>query len=308
MDDHRMISSYLDAQSAEMDAADNTQSAYGRDLLDFSAWLGKQGRDFSEAQRSDIENYLIHCEAQGLAQATRARRLSSIKGLYRFGFDEGWRSDNPAIEIKGPGRKKSLPKTLSIDEVEALLNAARHYGRKKSDRLRNTCLMELLYATGMRVTELVSLPVSSTRGDPRMLLVQGKGGKERMVPLSPPARTALTEWIKLRDEMDELACSKGAPASRFLFASRSKAGHMTRNRFYLLIKELAVFGGVSPAKVTPHTLRHAFATHLLAGGADLRVIQTLLGHADISTTEIYTHILEDRLKELVLEHHPLTKD
>lgn len=308
MDDHRMISSYLDAQSAEMDAADNTQSAYGRDLLDFSAWLGNQGRNLSEAQRVDIENYLIHCEAQGLAQATRARRLSSIKGLYRFGFDEGWRGDNPAIEIKGPGRKKSLPKTLSIEEVDALLMAARKHGRKKSDRLRNTCLMELLYATGMRVTELVSLPVSSTRGDPRMLLVQGKGGKERMVPLSPPARTALAEWIKLRDEMDELARSKGAPTSRFLFASRSKAGHMTRNRFYLLIKELAVFGGVSPAKVTPHTLRHAFATHLLAGGADLRVIQTLLGHADISTTEIYTHVLEGRLKELVLEHHPLTKD
>ena len=307
MNDHRMISSYLDAQSAEMDAADNTQSAYGRDLLDFSTWLGNQGHDFSDVQRIDIENYLIHCEAQGLAQATRARRLSSIKGLYRFGFDEGWRGDNPAIEIKGPGRKKSLPKTLSIDEVEALLNAARHHGRKKSDRLRNTCLMELLYATGMRVTELVSLPVSSTRGDPRMLLVQGKGGKERMVPLSPPARAALAQWIKLRDEMDDLARSKGVPTSRFLFASRSKAGHMTRNRFYLLIKELAVFGGVSPAKVTPHTLRHAFATHLLAGGADLRVIQTLLGHADISTTEIYTHVLEDRLKELVLEHHPLTK-
>jgi len=307
MDARHWISTYLDAQAAEMDAAANTQSAYARDLMDFADWLSGKGPDFASATRADVEGYLIHCEAQGLAQATRARRLSSIKGLYRFAFEEGWRDDNPAIQIKGPGRAKSLPKTLSIDEVEALLTTARSHGRNTSDRLRNTCLMELLYATGMRVTELVSLPVSAVRGDPRMILVRGKGGKERMVPLSPPARAALVAWIKLRDEQDDAARTKGASPSKFLFPSRSKLGYMTRNRFYLLIKELAVHGGVSPAKVTPHTLRHAFATHLLANGADLRSIQTLLGHADVATTEIYTHVLEERLKELVLENHPLAK-
>lgn len=301
----RWISTYLDAQAAELDAAANTQSAYTRDLLDFADWLADQGQEFANAERADIEAYLIHCQARGLAQSTRARRLSSIKGLYRFAFEEGWRDSNPAIQIKGPGRTKSLPKTLSIDEVEALLSAARSHGRNKQDRLRNTCLMELLYATGMRVTELVSLPVSATRGDPRMILVRGKGGKERMVPLSPPARSALAAWIKIHDKQDEAARAKGGAQTRYLFPSRSKSGHMTRHRFYMLIKELAVHGGVMPSKVTPHTLRHAFATHLLANGADLRSIQTLLGHADISTTEIYTHVLEERLKELVLEHHPL---
>ena len=165
--------------------------------------------------------------------------------------------------------------------------------------------MELLYATGMRVSELVSLPASAARGDPRMLLVMGKGGKERLVPLSPPARAALAAWLAERDAQQEALRQKGAPPSRFLFPSRSKDGYLTRHRFYLLIKELAVAGGVSPDKVTPHTLRHAFATHLLANGADLRSIQTLLGHADVSTTEIYTHVLDERLAELVLDHHPL---
>ena len=184
--------------------------------------------------------------------------------------------------------------------------AARSTGRKDADRLRNTCLMELLYATGMRVSELVGLPVSATRGDPRLLLILGKGGKERMVPLSPDARTALATWITLRDETQTARMAKKQPASKFLFPSRGKEGHLTRHRFYLLIKEIAVAAGVNPAKVTPHTLRHAFATHLLAGGADLRAIQTMLGHADVATTEIYTHVLEARLSELVLEHHPLS--
>ena len=168
--------------------------------------------------------------------------------------------------------------------------------------------MELLYATGMRVSELVSLPVSAARGDPRMLLIMGKGGKERMVPLSPPAREALARWLIARDDAEDTARTAGLAPSRHLFPSRGKSGHLTRHRFYTLIKELAVAGGVSPEKVTPHTLRHAFATHLLANGADLRSIQTLLGHADVATTEIYTHVLDERLKELVLENHPLAKD
>ncbi|SHF19055.1 integrase/recombinase XerD [Litoreibacter ascidiaceicola] len=301
----RWIETFLDAQAAELDASENTLLAYGRDLIDFAGWLNDRGPSFETASRADVEDYLIHCDDQGLAQSTRARRLSAVKQLYRFAYEEGWREDNPAIQIKGPGRKKSLPKTLSVEEVDRLLGAAQTSARSQEDRLRNTCLMELLYATGMRVTELVTLPVSAARGDPRMLLVRGKGGKERMVPLAASARDAVAVWIETRDEMDAAGQSKGKPASKFLFPSRGKSGHLTRHRFYMLIKELAVTGGVDPSKVTPHTLRHAFATHLLANGADLRAIQTLLGHADISTTEIYTHVLDERLKELVMEHHPL---
>lgn len=302
------ISTFLQAQAAELGAATNTLLAYGRDLKDFGAWLERRKTGFAQSDRDQIEAYLIDCDAQGLSRSTRARRLSAIKQLYRFAFEEGWREANPAIQIKGPGRKKRLPKTLDVAEVDRLLDAARQTGRSPSDRVRNTCLMELLYATGMRVTELVSLPVSSARGDPRMLLVLGKGGKERMVPLSPPARDALAVWLTERDKAEDLAVEKGALRSKFLFPSRGKLGHLTRHRFFLLVKELAVHGGVPPEKVTPHTLRHAFATHLLANGADLRSIQTLLGHADIATTEIYTHVLDERLAELVLEHHPLAKD
>lgn len=301
------ISTFLEAQSAELGAATNTQLAYGRDLKDVAAWLGRKGSDFARADRDQIEAYLIFCDAQGLAKSTRARRLSAIKQIYRFAFDEGWRGDNPAIQIKGPGRDKRLPKTLDVVEVDRLLAAARDTGRSPDDRLRNTCLMELLYATGMRVTELVALPVSAARGDPPMLLILGKGGKERMVPLSPPARVALAEWLVRRDELDAARRKTGQSGARHLFPSRGKDGHLTRHRFYLLIKELAVAAGVDPSKVTPHTLRHAFATHLLANGADLRAIQMLLGHADIATTEIYTHVLDERLSDLVLEHHPLAK-
>ena len=303
----RWISAFLEAQAAELGAARNTLLAYGRDLKDVAEWLQRRGDGFATASREHIEAYLVFCDAQGLSRATRARRLSAIRQLYRFAFEEGWREDNPAIQIRGPGRDKRLPKTLSQDEVDKLLVAARDQGRSPLDRARNTCLLELLYATGMRVTELVSLPVSSARGNPQMLLILGKGNKERMVPLSGPARAALADWLTHRDATDEAARAKGRPTSRFLFPSRGASGHLTRNRFYLLIKEIAAFGGVAPEKVTPHTLRHAFATHLLAGGADLRAIQTLLGHADLATTEIYTHVLDERLTELVQDHHPLVR-
>ncbi|MBM7067496.1 site-specific tyrosine recombinase XerD [Actibacterium sp. 188UL27-1] len=301
------ISAFLEAQAAELDAARNTQLAYGRDLKDFQDWLATRKLNFEAASRTDVEAYLINCDEQGLSRATRARRLSAIKQLYRFAFEEGLRADNPALQIKGPGRDKSLPKTLSTAQVSALLAASEQAGRNARDRQRNACLMQLLYATGMRVTELVSLPVAAARGDPRMLMINGKGGKDRMVPLSPPARASLAAWLTTWDKTADLAQKKGRPPSRYLFPSGGKAGHLTRHRFYMLIKEIAVAAGVDPALVTPHTLRHAFATHLLEGGADLRVIQTLLGHADISTTEIYTHVLDERLKELVLTHHPLAR-
>lgn len=306
--DLQWISTFLEAQAAEAGAARNTLLAYGRDLKDSAAWLAHRDLDFATATRSEVEAYLIGCDAEGLSRATRARRLSAIKQLYHFAFEEGWRSDNPAIQIKGPGREKKLPKTLEVIEVDRLLDAARQTGRKTSDKLRNTCLMELLYATGMRVSELVSLPVAAARGNPNMLLVCGKGGKERMVPLSPPAREALRAWLTIWDREEEIRRQKGQANSKFLFPSRGKEGHLTRHWFYLLIKDLAVTGGVDPQKVTPHTLRHAFATHLLANGADLRAIQAMLGHADIATTEIYTHVLDARLSELVLEHHPLSRE
>ena len=297
------IQGFLEAQAAELDAATNTRLAYRRDLANFSDWLERKSLHFATVTQDNIEGYLIKCDAEGLSASTRARRLSAIKQLFRFAFEEGLRDDNPAMQIKGPKKAKSRPKTLSVEEVEALLAAARDWG---SASLRNTCLMELLYATGMRVSELVELPVSAARGDPRMLLVKGKGGKERMVPLSPPARDALAAYIVERDEKETEKRYKCIPESKFLFPSRGKLGHLTRHRFFGLIKEIAVKAGVSPEKVTPHTLRHAFATHLLAGGADLRAIQTMLGHADVATTEIYTHVLDERLTELVMNHHPLS--
>ena len=197
--DHRWIASLLDAQAAELGAATNTLLAYGRDLKDFAEWLAGRGSSFAEAGRETVEAYLVSLDAQGLAKSTRARRLSAIRQLYRFAFEEGWRADNPAIQIKGPGRDQKLPKTLEVIEVDRLLEAARHSGRTESDRLRNSCLMELLYATGMRVTELVSLPVAAARGDPRMLLVSGKGGKERMVPLGEPAQDAVRDYMLVRE-------------------------------------------------------------------------------------------------------------
>ncbi len=298
------IAAFLDAQLAEHDAARNTRLAYGRDLSDFSGWLAARNLDFASASRADIEAYLIACGQSGLSRATRARRLSAIRQLFRFAFDEGFRPDNPAIRISGPGRDLRLPGTLSQDEVARLLAAAQSSPR---DALRNTCLMELLYATGMRVSELVTLPAAAVRGNPPMILVRGKGGKERLVPLSAPARAATAAWLTARDAADSAAQARGKPASRWLFPSRGKAGHLSRQVFFALVRDLAVSAGIGADRVSPHVLRHAFATHLLAGGADLRSIQTMLGHADLATTEIYTHVLDDRLRDLVLTRHPLAR-
>jgi integrase/recombinase XerD len=303
----RWISTFLDARAAELGAARNTQLAYGRDLVDFADWLGRRGLGFAAADRGAVEDYLVHCDAQGLSKATRARRLSSIRQLFRFAFEEGWRGDNPALRLSGPGRAQSLPKTLTEAEVTRLMEAARVRGRNPVDRLRDTALFELLYATGLRVSELVGLPVAAVRGDPRMILVRGKGDRERMVPLSAPARAALADWLAHRDAEEETGRKDGRPPSRFLFPGEGRAGHLTRQYFHSLVKDVAVLAGISPSRVTPHVLRHAFATHLLANGADLRVIQTLLGHADVATTEIYTHVLDDHLKDLVLTKHPLAR-
>jgi integrase/recombinase XerD len=296
---------FLEAIQAERGAARNTVSSYARDLTDFRDFLRGRGESFAEAGREAIEAYMVEQADRGMSQATRARRLSSIRQLFRFAFLEGWRGDDPAALIKGPKRAKALPGNLGETEVDRLLAAAEAAGRTAADRVRNACLMHLLYATGLRVSELVSLPAAAARGDPRMILVRGKGGRERMVPLSAPARDALAAWLALRDAAEAEAERSGRPASSYLFPARGKRGHLTRERFFVLTKEISAAAGLDPAKISPHTLRHAFATHLLAHGADLRVIQTLLGHASVATTEIYTHVLEARLRELVFQKHPL---
>jgi integrase/recombinase XerD len=307
--DARWISAFLSAIAAERNAARNTLLAYGRDLGAASAWLSGRGRSFADAGRDDIEAWLVSCEAEGLSRPTRARRLSAIRQLYRFAHEEGWRADNPAIRLAGPGKSRKLPRTLSLGEVERLIAAAAAAGRTEAERLRNACLLELLYSTGLRVSELVSLPMTAARGDPSVLLVRGKGGKERLVPLTRPARAALGLWLAARDAAEEsVRRETRAPPSRFLFPARGAAGHLTRQSFHAMLKGFAAAAGLDPESVSPHVLRHAFATHLLAGGADLRAIQMLLGHADVGTTQIYTHVLDDRLRDLVLDRHPLSRE
>ena len=306
--DNDRISAFLDAQAAESGAARNTLLAYGRDLADLTRWLDETGESLTSMSRELIEDYLGHCDDQGLSRATRARRLSSIRQFTRFALDEGWREDDPAGRIAGPGRVRRLPKTLDRAEVQAMLDALPRLGRTDVERGRNLVLVELIYATGMRVSELVSLPVSACRGDPALLLIRGKGGKERMVPLNAPARQALAAWLRLRDHapadsaLGRLVAGRGG---RWLFPAASREGHMTRQAMNVLLGQLAMAAGIDPARVSPHVIRHAFATHLLVGGADLRAIQTLLGHSDLGTTEIYTHVMDSRMRDLVLNHHPL---
>lgn len=301
-DPRRLIALFLDAMRAERGAAENTIAAYARDLTDYLDALAGRARDPLTAARADIEAWLATLDDRGLSASTRARRLSAARQLHRFLYDDGWREDDPAARIAGPGKARRLPRALSEDEVGALLTAAADTGDA-----RLICLLELLYATGLRVSELVGLPVAAVRGDPRMILVRGKGDRERIAPLSAPARDALALWLARRDGDEAAAAAKGARPSPHLFPSSGKKGHLTRERFFQLLKGLAVAAGIDPAKVSPHALRHAFATHLLAHGADLRAIQQLLGHADVSTTEIYTHVREERLKALVAENHPLAR-
>lgn len=305
MQDAHRISGFLEAIRAERGAAENTIQAYARDLVDYSSFLKRQAFTVDDAGHPEIEAYLTNLDDQGMAASTRARRLSSLRQLHRFLYEEGLRTDDPAQRMTGPPRGRKLPNTLSEAEVDALLDAARAPVGDGGPDLRLICLMEVLYATGMRVSELVALPVGAVRGDPRMILVKGKGGRERMTPLSAPARDALVDWLVVRDGIENEKRQAGGSVSAFLFPARGKSGYLSRIRFYQIIKELSVKAGLDPAKVSPHTMRHAFATHLLANGADLRSIQQLLGHADVSTTEIYTHVQEERLKQLVFQKHPL---
>lgn len=289
------IEPFLEALSAERGAAANTLAAYARDLGDLADTLDARGVDGASAGRADIEAWLIDMETRGLSAATRARRLSAARGLFRFAWEEGWRADDPAAGLDGPRRRRPLPRTLTVEAVDRLF-AAVETAFEGDARLRARCLLELVYATGMRVSELVSLPVAAARGNPATLLIRGKGGRERLAPLTDPARAAIADWLPARDR----ACrDKPSP---WLFPSRGAAGRLTRVRFFQMVRALAAEAGLDPAAVSPHTLRHAFATHLLANGADLRAIQELLGHADIATTEIYTHVLDARLAALMARH------
>ncbi len=282
--------------SVERGAAANTLDSYRRDLRHFSDFLGG---DIAAAGDDDIRRYLDSLHQAGMAASTAARRLSALRQFYRFLYADGVRRDDPSKAIDSPRRSRPLPKILSEDEVDLLLRAARE--RPGPEGVRLVALMEVLYATGLRVSELVSLPYPAVHGDEQFLVVRGKGDKDRVVPLGHPALVALTQYGLVRKRF-----IRRQEDAKWLFPSRSKGGHLTRQRFSQLIKQLAADAGVAPGKVSPHTLRHAFASHLLANGADLRAVQKMLGHADISTTQIYTHVLQERLRSLVETRHPLS--
>jgi len=302
----RLTGLFLDMLAAERGAGPNTLEAYTRDLDDLAAHLAGTRTTIATASTADLRAYLGTLAARGFKASSVARRLSAIRQLYRFLYAEGHRRDDPAAVIEGPKRGRVLPKVLSIAEVDRLLAAA-HAGANDAARpdaerlraLRLACLLEVLYATGLRVSELIALPAAAARRDERMLVVRGKGGKERLVPLNDAAKRAMRDYLGRLAELDR------DMGSKWLFPSFGESGHLTRQHAARELKGLAAATGIAAERVSPHVLRHAFASHLLQNGADLRIVQTLLGHADISTTQIYAHVLEERLKSLVRDLHPL---
>jgi len=298
----------LDMMAAERGAARNTLEAYRRDLDDYAAFLASQGASPKAVSTATIRAYLADCQSRGLKTASLARRLSAVRQLHRFLYGEGMSPDDPAAVLEGPKRGRPLPKTLGLAEVDRLLAASREGiadpARPVGERLRAArlaCLLELLYATGMRVSEMISLPIAAARRDQRFLVVRGKGNKERIVPLNGAAKEAMATYLALREDA-------GLGPSKWLFPSSGESGHLTRQHVGRELKAVAGAAGLSAAKVSPHVLRHAFASHLLQNGADLRSVQQLLGHADIATTQIYTHVLDERLRSLVRDLHPLAGD
>ncbi len=295
------VDAFLDMLVAERNAAANTRDAYRRDLEDAESWLAQHGSSLSQAHDEDLRGYLRQLGELGASPRTVARRLSALRQFYRFLCSEGRSECDPSSALDSPAQGRSLPKLVDEPGVCALIAAASQL--EGAEGVRLVTLMEVLYATGLRVSELVGLPLTAMTRDTRCLIVRGKGGKERMVPLSPPARDALAQWLPLRRRF---LPPGGGKAERFLFPSPSAAeGHLTRQGFALMLKNLALAANLDPAKLSPHVLRHAFATHLLDHGADLRSVQMMLGHADIATTQIYTHVTSERLKQTVAEHHPL---
>ena len=298
VDDERLLEQFIEMLIAERGAAANTVAAYRRDLDDFLEFVRARGRGAIDAESNDIRAFLEAVARRGLSARTAARRLSSIRQLFGFLLVEGFRDDDPSTVIDAPALGRPLPKVLSEDEVDRIIEAA--HAEPGHEGIRLAALVELLYATGLRVSELVGMPMSALDGDARLLLVRGKGNKERMVPLGEPAAEAIADYLEVRGHF-----LGRKERSRWLFPSRSKQGHLTRHRFAQMLKELAIEAEIEPDRISPHVLRHAFASHLLANGADLRSVQAMLGHADISTTQIYTHVLAERLSALVREHHPL---
>ena len=295
------IEAFLDMMSAERGASRNTLEAYRRDLTAFADAMG----DLRNATRDDIKRYLAKLSRSGAAATSQARRLSSLRQYFAFLYSEGARGDDPTLAVEAPRRARPLPKVLSGEDVEKLISAARSRAEDNPEGKRLLCLLEILYAAGLRVTELATLPLAAVKRRDNFLFVKGKGGKERVAPLNNEARAAIASYLDVRAEF--LPRVKNAAAERYLFPSRGAEGHLTRRRCHQMLKELAVDAGVDPDKLSPHVLRHAFATHLVEGGADLRSVQTMLGHSDISTTQIYTHVASERLKKVVNTAHPLAK-
>lgn len=295
---------FLEMMAAERGAAENTLAAYGLDLKNATGFLATRQQSLEEATADDLRAYIAYLSAQGYAPRSAARRLSALRQFFRFLYSEGLRIDDPSAQLDSPRQGRELPKLLETSEVDALLAAALQ--RPGADGLRLSAILELLYASGLRVTELVTLKLASVQRDPRVILVRGKGDKERLVPLNGKAREALEAYLGVRAVFLRRKGGR-SDESPWLFPSRGQGGHLTRHRVGQLLKELAVDAGIAPSRVSPHVLRHAFASHLLANGADLRAVQQMLGHADISTTQIYTHVLNERLRRLVETHHPLAE-
>ncbi|MFA5951822.1 MAG: site-specific tyrosine recombinase XerD [Hyphomicrobium sp.] len=309
-EDQLHIAAFLEMLAAEKGAARNTLEAYERDLASFREFIAEDGATLATVRKSLVSRYMSTMAANGLKPASRARRLSSLRQFYKFLEAEAIVSESPVSGVSAPGKARSLPKTLSVADVDLLIETAANATRGQGGRdlvraVRHHCLLELLYATGMRVSELVSLPRNVLQGDPRVLTIKGKGGRERLVPMNGSARQALDRYLSLGRNAEDGVTPM--ITTRYLFPSRAADGHVTRQRFAQDLKGTALAAGLDPERVSPHVLRHAFASHLLDRGADLRAVQSLLGHADISTTEIYTHVLEERLKKIVTEHHPLAK-
>ena len=306
MKDAALLESFLDMMGAERGASINTIAAYRRDLLDFAGHRAAKDGSVKDASRDDIKAYLMRLSKSGIAGSTQARRLSALRQFFAFLYSEDIRKDDPTDAIDAPRRERPLPKVLSRDDLDALIEAARTQSEKSAEGLRLFCVVEMLYASGLRVSELATLPLSAARNRDGFLLVKGKGGKERLAPLNDHARDAIGSYMTVRGEFLP-AGPRRAHAERFLFPSRSAEGHLTRRRLHQMLKELALTANIDPDKLSPHVLRHAFATHLVEGGADLRSVQTLLGHADIATTQIYTHVAKDRLTQVVEAAHPLSR-
>ena len=303
MSDAARIDAFLEMMSAERGASPNTLDAYGRDLRDASGVL--KGR-LTQADAKDVSHYVSSLAAQGLAARTQARKLSSLRRFFRFLFEEGDRKDDPTSRLEGPKAGRDIPDVLSREEVEQLIDAC-------GEDVRLRCLLELLYGAGLRVSELVCLKLGNLprrkagSWETRDIIVRGKGGKDRLCPLGAPALDAIADWLEVREESLPKKTVQAKAAGTYLFPSRGKEGHLTRRRLGQMLDALSLKAGIKPSRVHPHALRHAYATHLLQGGADLRAVQTLLGHADISTTEIYTHVLTDELSRLLDTAHPLSR-